>query len=220
MLGSTHFQLLRKHWSWGLLLSTMLSPLATWLKWEVGGVPTTKIPCFSDRLALLQAAGSIAEPEGMWLEFGVLEGESINKIAELSEGTVYGFDSFEGLPKSWTPLSKRGSFSTYGRIPDTAPNVRLVTGWFQDTLPAFLVSNPDRMVSLIHVDSDLYESALFALKELRSRIRPGTIIVFDEFAGTMPDDEARAFREFVKQTGANYRYIGYSVHGSVAVEIT
>lgn len=200
-------------------ISAVLSPIATWLKWWVGGVPTSKIPCCDDRLSLLELAAATAGTDGMWLEFGVWKAESLNHLAGLTQRKVYGFDSFEGLPERWTPSMKAGTFSTGGTLPPTAENVVLVKGWFQDTLPRFLAENPNTMVDLVHIDCDLFKSAGFAMSELRSRIRGGTVIVFDEFAGIMPDDEARAFREFVRLTGARYQYLGCSANGSVAVRI-
>lgn len=55
------------------------------------------------RLELITYAAEVARrrSEGLWLEFGVHEGKSLNMIAEIAETTVYGFDSFRGLPKDW-----------------------------------------------------------------------------------------------------------------------
>jgi len=200
-------------------ISSVLTPVGTWLKWWVGGVPTSKIPCCGDRLSLLDLAAATAKTDGMWLEFGVWKAESLNHLAGLTRDKVYGFDSFEGLPETWHLSMKRGVFSTGGVLPRTAENVVLVKGWFQDTLPKFLETMPGAKAALIHVDCDLYKSARLVLWELHSRIGPGTVIIFDEFAGIMPDDEARAFREFVRFTGASYQYLGCSANGSVAVRV-
>ena len=44
-----------------------------------------------------------APRSGLVLEFGVASGSSITGIAgEMPHRTVYGFDSFEGLPEDWT----------------------------------------------------------------------------------------------------------------------
>ena len=40
--------------------------------------------------------------DGLFLEFGVFEGDSINVIAKkMKNKTIHGFDSFEGLPQDW-----------------------------------------------------------------------------------------------------------------------
>jgi hypothetical protein len=203
----------------GLHLSSFLRPLSVWLKWGIAGAPTSKIPCCTDRLSLLEFASLSAPTAGLWLEFGVWKGESLRHLAHLTKNTVHGFDSFKGLPLGWTPGLKRGAFSTGGILPRVPGNVVIVQGLFQDTLPRFLAENPG-VAAFVHVDSDLYESARYVLSELRPRLSRGTVIVFDEYAELMPDDEARAFREFVRSTGTTFRFLGYSAIGSVAVEIT
>ena len=35
----------------------------------------------------------------LWLEFGVAGGNTVNYISRFTQDTVYGFDSFEGLPE-------------------------------------------------------------------------------------------------------------------------
>jgi len=219
MLLSTHLCSLKKEGVSGLNAGILLNPTAIWLKWRIAGVPTFRIPCFADRLPLLSLAASKADIDGLWLEFGVWRGESLNHLTALTGATVYGFDSFEGLPETWSPSLKRGAFSTHGVLPRTAQNARLVKGWFEATLPKFLEARPASPASFIHIDCDLYKSTRFVLLELRSRIHPGTVIVFDEYTGMMPDDEARAFREFVRLTGASYEYLGCSGQGSLAVKI-
>jgi len=75
----------------------------------------------------------------------------------------------------------------------------------------------------VHVDSDLYSSAVTVLEGLASRVVAGTIILFDEYINYpgWEQDEFRAFQEFVARHGVAYEYIGFaSSHHSVAVKIT
>ena len=44
------------------------------------------------------------KPNTLWLEFGVASGRTINYISTFTNDTVYGFDSFEGLPEKWRKL--------------------------------------------------------------------------------------------------------------------
>jgi S-adenosyl-L-methionine methyltransferase len=46
-------------------------------------------------------------PEGLILEFGVYSGRTINHLASLTQQTIFGFDSFEGLPEDWRQTSRR-----------------------------------------------------------------------------------------------------------------
>src|SRR5581483_293456 len=119
------------------------------------------------------------ERDGLICEFGVSRGTTINFIASLTSKPVYGFDSFEGLPEYWRPGFDKARFRV-PRLPRVRDNVRLVKGWFDQTLPGFLAEHRGPALFL-HVDSDLYSSARTIFTLFRDRIEPGTIIVFDEY---------------------------------------
>lgn len=188
------------------------------LSWYVAGMPSRTTPLFLSRFELLGFAAACAPQGGLWLEFGVYQGASINFLATRAPGEVVGFDSFEGLPADWTRSFPKGSFALKGSPPTVAGNVRLVKGMFGETVRPFLEARPGTMVSLAHVDSDLYSSAKEVLSLIASRMGPGTVVVFDEFATGYPDDEARAFREFLRDQPRRFRYLGGSLNGSVAVQ--
>lgn len=191
----------------------------TIIAWRILGLDIRKMSLHPNRFALLDAAIRRARHEGLWLEFGVYQGDSINFIARRARGVVVGFDSFEGLPALWTISYARGAFTLAGQLPRVEANVRLVKGLFAETLPPFLKEHPDLGVSLLHVDCDLYQSAKDVLLALGPRIHPGTVVVFDEFVTLYPDDESRAFREFLRTYPSSFRYLGCSVTGSVAIEM-
>ena len=105
-----------------------------------------------------------------YLEFGTYEGRSMRWWLALSPSPAsrfVGFDTFEGLPEAWEGLHK-GHFSTGSQMPDIAdPRCRFVKGLFQISLPSFLkayVPPPGRQI--IHIDSDLFSSALFILNQI------------------------------------------------------
>lgn len=197
-----------------------LNAVVVWAKWELDGLSGSCTRLYSSRVSLLDSALLLAPPDGLHLEFGVYQGESINHLAQIYRGQWYGFDSFQGLPLDWTPWHREGTFHTHGMSPQVEANVTLVKGWFSETLPKFLASRDDFRVSFLHIDSDLYESANLVLSTLSDGIRAGTVIVFDEYTGIMPDDEARAFRAWYRRTGHTFSFIGCSPSGSVAVRIT
>lgn len=165
-----------------------------------------------NRLSLLQAALREVDSAlgGLYCEFGVYRGESINYVAARVARTVHGFDSFEGLPEDWRPGFERGTFAT-GYLPDVRPNVLLHKGWFQDTLPAFLRDHPEP-IEFLHIDADLYSSAKTVLDLLGDRIVAGTVIEFDEFFNYpgWKEGEYRAFSEFCVSRDVELRYIGYT----------
>jgi hypothetical protein len=146
---------------------------------------------------------------GMFMEFGVFQGDSIRQIAALNpDRTVYGFDWFQGLPEDWGRLLQKGTFAC--EVPQVPDNVRLVVGMFQDTLPDFLKKHRAK-VSFVHIDCDLYSSTKCILDNLAPRFVDGTVLAFDEIVG-LPDcltHEARAFAEFLNEYGFRYECIGH-----------
>ncbi len=174
---------------------------------------------FVDGGALLDEAMRRRRVEGLILEFGVFSGRTINRLAAQTDQTIFGFDSFEGLPEDWRPDVGKGSFRA--GLPPVASNVELVVGWFDRTLPDFLVRH-EGPASLIHVDCDLYSSTRTVFDSLRDRIAPGAILVFDEFFNYVGwrNHEYRAFTEFIEESGLTFEYFGYvPSHQQVAVQI-
>lgn len=170
---------------------------------------------------LLKFAASEVQNQGLWLEFGVFEARDIKVLSGFTKDTVYGFDSFEGLPEDWTFFQRKGRFSLDGHLPEVPDNVVLIKGWFDNTLPAFLDANPES-IALLHIDSDLYSSAEYVLSEVADRLVPGTVILFDDFLNypAWKDGEAKAFFEFIERTDKQIEYIGFaSEQQAVAVRI-
>lgn len=177
------------------------------------------------------ACADKVEIDGLWLEFGVFTGRSIEQLSRKAPSDIYGFDCFEGLPEHWDTGNPKGAFSLNGQIPpgyiigdnhsmfDTSlplnwkpwpDNVKLIKGFFEDTLPVF-VKKYDADVALLHIDSDLYSSAKTIFKYLGNRIKKGTIIIFDEI-NDYPDfrlHEIKAFAEFLLESGHGYQPLIY-----------
>lgn len=91
------------------------------------------------------------------------------------------------------------------------PNVELVRGWFDDTLPAFLEAHPGP-ISFAHIDCDLYSSTKTVFDVCADRFVEGTQIVLDDFMlePGWQREEHRAFFEFVQREGWAFEYTGYS----------
>jgi len=158
--------------------------------------------------------------QGLWMEFGVWNGESINHIAKRVKGeTIYGFDSFEGLPVDWwqgrtaDALVPKDYFKC-SSLPRVRNNVELIKGWFDQTLPGFLASHAGP-ASFIHIDSDVYDSAKTVLDLLADRIRPGTVIVFDELFNypCWEEHEWRALQEFIAARKMSVKYLAFNSSG-------
>lgn len=172
-------------------------------------------------LDLIEFALGLVTVDGVFAEFGVHQGTSISVIAARTTNTVYGFDSFEGLPEDWMATFRKGAFDLKGVPPAlAAPNIRLIKGWFDATLPAFAaeVAGP---AAFLHVDSDLYSSAKTIFDTLGDRIVTGTVIVFDEYMNYpgWEQHEAKAFAEFCRARNVTYRYVAYAPGGNSAAVV-
>jgi hypothetical protein len=178
---------------------------------------------FEDRWALLRYAAGEAPPDGLMIECGVADGASLRHLARDSARRFHGFDSFEGLPEAWAgTFEQKGKFGRSGTLPEVPSNVALHKGWFEQTLPAFLAAHPDDSVAFLHVDCDIYSSTVTVLRMLASRLRPGAVLVFDEYFNypNWQRHEWRAFQEFIRDTGLSYRYLGFAQkNGHVAVRL-
>lgn len=150
---------------------------------------------FGTKVRTLRHALAHARLPGPVLEFGVRHGVSTRLLAAHLDGELHAFDSFVGLPESWQGRAA-GAFSTAGELPEVPANVTLHVGAFETRLPPF-VAQLRQAPRLIHIDSDLYSSAVAVLRALAPWIVPGVILAFDELLGNASwrDDEFRAFRE-------------------------
>ena len=152
---------------------------------------------------------SCSPQNGMIMEFGVAQGDSIRKIAKhFPDRTIYGFDWFEGLPEDWRDNYRKGHFKCEPPT-DLPSNVKLVVGLFQDTLQNFLKEHSDP-IAFIHMDADLYSSTKCVLNAVINQLQDGTIILFDEFYGYsgFEYNEYKAFQEFIDLGLYTYNCIG------------
>ena len=173
------------------------------------------------REALWDFAIRNAEHDGLWIEFGVFKGYSVNYLASRTDARVFGFDSFHGLQEDWTGGGHtRGAFDLAGRLPRVRSNVSLLAGWFGDTLPGFLAANP-APVSLLHLDCDTYEATADVLRLIVDRLTARTVVIMDDYLGFRGyrESQFRAWAEFVAAHGLAYRYAAFNRHAVVVWNI-
>jgi len=143
-----------------------------------------------------------------YLEFGVHQGATLRNWTEINrnEGSrFFGFDSFEGLPEAWNENSPKGKFKV-SDIPQFAdPRVSLVKGWYKDTLSPFMDGFRAIHPLVVHIDCDLYSSALLALTKVDSQLRVGSIVIFDEFSDQL--NEFRAYQDYRRAYGRDFRLL-------------
>jgi hypothetical protein len=183
------------------------------------------------KFRLLKEALDSCMINGLNCEFGVHEGFTINRIAQfIEQETIYGFDSFEGLPETWsmsesTTLDK-GHFAV-STLPKVAPNVTLVQGWFDESIPNWQLSHQGT-IKFIHIDCDLYSSTKTVLDNLNAQIVPGTVVVFDEFYywarpteyTTWVEHEYRALKEWVTENNRKFEILFRNNYFQCAIRIT
>src|SRR5262245_15077938 len=152
---------------------------------------------------LTQAALADGVP-GDLVETGVWRGgTAIYRRAALAAAgdpgrTVIACGSFEGLPEADAerfpmdvPLrlhehaalavgldGVQANFARYGLLDD---QVRFVSGWFRDTLPA-LAQELDS-IAVLRLDGDMYESTIDALTHLEPLVSPGGFVIVDDYDG-------------------------------------
>tara|TARA_B100000212_G_scaffold259078_1_gene199067 strand:- start:2995 stop:3609 length:615 start_codon:yes stop_codon:yes gene_type:complete len=140
---------------------------------------------------------------GVIVEFGVADGGSIGWFTKkFPDTTVFGFDSFEGLPEDWMVEERvilpKGHFNRNGQPPryELTGGVTYVKGWFEDTLPDWN-KNFKGFIKIAHIDSDLYSSCKIVLENIKDKLRVGSFILFDEITHLDGrDHELKAFVEF------------------------
>lgn len=135
-----------------------------------------------------------------YLEFGVYNSESMRKWIALSKddrSRFYGFDSFEGLPEAWNAEKGKGYFDAGGKAPEIGDNrVTFIKGWFEKTVPNFVMDFSPQHRLIIHLDADLYASTIIPLVYLDRFITAGTVLIFDEFYDR--DHEFKAFKDYME----------------------
>tara|TARA_Y100001937_G_C7048720_1_gene298061 strand:- start:164 stop:928 length:765 start_codon:yes stop_codon:yes gene_type:complete len=161
--------------------------------------------------------------EGMFIEMGVFKGQTIKLMNKFkkelfpnAKESFYGFDSFEGLPEDWKPGSPKGKFKT-NKIPKIE-GCKMVVGWFEDTLPTFVVNNKNKKIALLHIDCDLYSSTKTTLKYLDEFITEGTVILLDEIIGSKDhlEHEYKAFKEYLDENNIEIEWLAYIANAAQA----
>lgn len=144
-----------------------------------------------------------------YMEFGVAGGASFNWWLQHNPHTdsrFYGFDTFEGLPEKWGAFEKGSMAHALESLQIKDERASLHKGLFQDSLLPFLENHENSKRKLIHLDADLFSSTLFVLSQLYRFLKPGDVLLFDEFA--VPQHEFLAFKIFTESFYVKYEVIG------------
>jgi len=183
-------------------------------------------PCssFTDREAMFRfVQESCFKGEALdYLEFGVFQGESIRNWASLNthpDSRFFGFDSFEGLPEDWREGQGKGHFNLRGVMPQIDDRrVKFVKGWFENSIPPFARDFATSNRLALHVDSDLYSSAMLALVHFTPFMSKGTVLIFDEFYDR--ENEFKALMDWQRIYKKQFRIIAeMGNYGKICAEL-
>lgn len=175
--------------------------------WDLKGRRSTRKPW---RPVIDAALSHSAEPDGLILEFGVFKGDSIRHMAaRRPRASLHGFDSFQGFPddarRDW------GQDFSVPALPRVPANVTLHRGFFDKTLPPFVVAwNGTRPpLALVHIDCDIFSSTHTVLTMLEVHLRAGDILVFDELMNytEFAANEFLALYLFLERTGLDFEWL-------------
>jgi hypothetical protein len=166
-----------------------------------------------NRLAsLIKYSNMVYEMEGDVAEFGVFRGGSLELLAQHNEHkTVFGIDSFEGLPK---PTANKDTYHKEGDFKEV--DFDDVKGYFKimyrnvELLKGFSPSvfeNIDKYkkFSLVHIDVDLYQSVKDALDYFYPRLVDGGVIICDDIGWESVAGGEQALLEFAATINPTFK---------------
>lgn len=131
---------------------------------------------------------------------------------------VFGFDSFEGLAETFGGIDSSMKFLRKGKKPRRiGRNSHLIVGRVENTLENFLKTHPvsglnqeqSGLIRFCHFDMDVYEPTKYVLERIKSRLQPGSLLLFDEFMGNpnWKHSEYKALKETLEET--RYEWIAF-----------
>jgi len=175
-------------------------------------------PKFTEAFQFLKTKNKENSFIGDYLEFGVCNGSSIllahNILKKLNfkDVRLFGFDSFEGLPKETEEEGAWREGEFYANINNVKKHLsnnnvdwkrlKLIKGWyskelFDETKEKYKI----KKAGLIMMDCDIYFSTKLALDFCKDIILDHSIIVFDDWNSSnlaeKNEGEKKAFDEFM-----------------------
>ncbi|MDP2652764.1 MAG: TylF/MycF/NovP-related O-methyltransferase [Candidatus Omnitrophota bacterium] len=193
-------------------------------------------------LARIKLFEKVMDVKGAVIECGVHRGAGLMLFYHLSSlwepyainRRIYGFDTFNGFPKSSPedPLKVHEgtlSSSNYAVLREMIPlhdmnrplshmpKAELIKGDATVTIPEFVKKHPELIVSLLYLDFDLYEPTKTALRHFLPLVPKGGVVAFDELNAPKWAGETQAFKEFFNVNKVELKkfpfdpYIAYSV---------
>lgn len=177
-------------------------------------------------LAHYELYNMIRNTPGAIIECGVFKGVSLVRFCafrELFENTwsrkIVGFDTFGQFPDAGFEGDKKvrkAFISDAGdqsiskeqleqvlKNKDLNKNIELIEGDIRETVPKYVEDNPQLKISLLNLDTDIYEPAVTILEQFYPRIVKGGILILDDY-GTFPG-ETKAVDDYFEDKNVSIR---------------
>jgi hypothetical protein len=171
-----------------------------------------RAPTYSRRVEMLEALFPFIPADGDLAEFGVFTGAVTRFVRpRFMDRRYHAFDSWRGVPEAMGLSVAKYSFDLNGVIPELPPETTIHAGWFDETIPKWR-EQFEAPIAFAYIDCDLYESVKTVLEGLTDRIRPGTILAFDDWYN-FPNWEAhslKASREWAQRHGIKMEPMGFT----------
>ena len=174
----------------------------------------------------------IKEIPGEIVECGVFKGASFLRFAMFREifgnpfsKKMIGFDTFGKFPETSFQddekarnqfINSAGSNSiAKEQLLEILTNkglnkhAELIEGDITETVPRYIKTNPELKISLLNLDTDIYEPAVTILEHLYPRITKGGILMLDDY-GTHPG-ETKAVDDFFAEKSVEIKKFSFAM---------
>jgi hypothetical protein len=171
---------------------------------------SAKINRISKVIAHYELYKKVINLSGDVVECGIFKGASFVRFAMMREilgnpssKKLIGFDSFGKFPKTnfkhdkkilddWTAVAGENSISKKDLADvlehkNCNDNFDLVEGDIIETVPDYVKNHPELKISLLNLDTDVYEPAVTILKYLWPKIISGGVLILDDY-GVFPGE--------------------------------
>lgn len=158
---------------------------------------------------------------GSLTEFGVSVGNSLEQLIDYCAAAdyrckIFGFDSFQGLPKPveqfdmdfWHEGEFAADYETVGRRlrVNERPYLKLYKGWFAESFRRDDVQQEVGEIAFARIDCDLYEPAVECLDFIVDRLVDGAYLCFDDWTDDPEKGETKAFFDFAARNKHRFRF--------------
>lgn len=193
------------------------------------------LSCKTDRIAKLVSHYELfrlaEQIPGDMIECGVFKGASFSRFAmfrELSKNTlqkkIIGFDTFGKFPNTsfkndnksrknfikvagGTSISKNQLINVL-KNKGITKKIELIKGDITKTVPKYVKSHPKLKISLLNLDTDIYEPAVTILEYLYPKISKGGILILDDYK-VFPG-ETKAVNDYFKDKKVSIKKFSFS----------